>query len=211
MSNIAKTMAERIRNAAGGSSVLPAPTAPADGLGAVNERERYVLEVAGLFKAEYGVDLAEVTCLFVPRNDMVYAAAENSVPMDDFVTTLGTQMAFTPVTGKPAAAAQYIASENRMKIALAEFAHSEDGWIFSDGHAVTATDRGALVVAPFCDETVSSWQFTASVTPMEMDDFVALSASDKSAAPVERRVYGDIDDCISWVFKIEATPAGMRM
>lgn len=225
MSDIAKTMVERIRNAAGGSTVLlaptgkaarrlaeaTAPTAPSDGNGAIDERQKYILELAEQFKLRYGVNLSEVTALFVPRNDMVYAAAEEKIPMDEFITTVGSQMAFDPITGKEDDFAKYVSGENQVKLALAEYAYSVDDWTFSDGYAVTDNDGSAVVVAPAYDEAINAWQFSAYSAPCDKDAFVAMSRPQKASTPSEDCVYGDIDDCVQSMFSVKAAPAAMRM
>lgn len=223
MNDIAKNMAERIRNAAGGSTVLPqtgnvarvaevtAPKAPADGVGALDVRQEYILAAKQQFQRHYGVKLDSVMALFVPKNDMLYAAAEENVPLDEFVKTVGTQMAFESIAGKPAEITGYLAGENEVKLALAEFAYSDDDWTFRDGYAVTENDGGAVVVAPAYDETVNAWQFSAYNAPCDKDAFVAMSRAQKASVPSEDRVYGDIDDCVNTMFQVKAAPAAMRM
>jgi hypothetical protein len=224
MNDIAKTMAERIRNAAGGANILAptgkaasrladvtAPTAPTDGVGSIDARQEYILAAAQQFEAHYGVKLASVMALFVPKNDMLYAAAEENVPLDNFVRTVGTQMAFDATAGKAADFARYVAGENEIKLALAEFAYSDEDWTFRDGYAVTENDGGAVVIAPNYDEANNSWQFSAYNAPCDKDTFVAMSRAQKASVPSEDRVYGDIDDCIQSMFQVKAAPAAMRM
>jgi hypothetical protein len=223
MNDIAKNMAERIRNAAGGSTVLPltgnvarvaevtAPKAPADGVGAIDARQEYIVAAAQQFELHYGVKLDSVMALFVPKNDMLYAAAEENVPLDEFVRTVATQMAFDATVGKGAEFARYIAGENEVKLALAEFAYSDDDWTFRDGYAVTENDGGAVVVAPAYDEAINAWQFSAYNAPCDKDAFVAMSRAQKASVPSEDRVYGDIDDCVQSMFLVKAAPAAMRM
>lgn len=207
--DIAKTMAERIRNAA--ASGFPAPAAPSDKSGAINDRQAYVLTASEQFGRHYGVNLADVTALFVPRNDMIFTAAESGVPVEDFVKTLGSQFAFDSVVGKDRDFAGWVAGENAVKLALAEFASSDDEWTFTDGFAVSESDGGALVIGPAFDETISSWQFSAFTAACDKDTFVAMSRADKAATPSEERVYGDIDDCIGRVYATQAAPAAPRM
>jgi hypothetical protein len=223
MNDIAKTMADRIRNAAGGSTVMAptgnvarvaeviAPKAPSDDKGAIDARQEYILAAAQQFDRHYGVKLGSVMALFVPKNDMLYAAAEENVPLDEFVRTVGTQMAFDATVAKEAEFAKYVAGENEAKLALAEFAYSDEDWTFSDGYAVTENDGGAVVVAPAYDETIHAWQFSAYNAPCDKDAFVAMSRAQKSSAPSEDRVYGDIGDCIQSMFQVKAAPAAMRM
>ncbi|MCV9963734.1 hypothetical protein OIU34_17810 [Pararhizobium sp. BT-229] len=245
MSDIAKTMAERIRNAAGGSAVLPAPnkqaaqspdsqktvaehnTALFDDmftklfgipLSAIPEktatpdaRKQYADAAAIVFQQTYGVSLDSVTDLFVPKNDIVYANAEQGVPLEEFTRTLGSQMAFDSITGKEDDFARYVAGENQVKLALAEYAYSVDDWTFSDGYAVTDNDGSAVVVAPAYDEAINAWQFSAYSAPCDKDAFVAMSRAQKASTPSEDRVYGDIDDCVQSMFSVKAAPAAMRM
>ncbi|MDW9478797.1 hypothetical protein GOB57_08770 [Sinorhizobium meliloti] len=220
MSDIAKTMAERIRKAAGGSSVLPlAPTPAMQALGAATRmypeglagRDEYAKAAAAVFEQTYGVSLDSVTELFVPKNDIVYANAEQGVSLEEFTRTLGSQMAFDPITGKEPDFARFVAGENEAKLALAEFAFSVGDWTFSDGYAVTDNDGGAVVVAPAYDEAINAWQFSAYSAPCGKDAFVAMSRAQKASAPSEDRVYGDIDDCIRAIFTVKAAPAVMRM
>ncbi|MCS4089801.1 hypothetical protein [Rhizobium sp. BK176] len=224
MNDIAKTMAERIRNAAGGATVMAptgnaarrlaevtAPQAPADGLGSIDARQEYILNAAQQFERHYGVQLDTVMGLFVPKNDMLYAAAEENVPLDEFIKTVGTQMSFDPIVGKEPDYAKYVAGENRVKLALAEFAYSDEDWTLSDGYAVAENDDAAVVIAPFYDETIHSWQFSAYTAPCDKDTFVSMSRAQKASVPSEDREYGDIDDCVRSMFQVKAAPAAMRM
>jgi hypothetical protein len=234
MSDIAKTMADRIRNAANGSlamgpthgktvfAAVVAPVAPTgkaarqlsqivDSTGTPAGREQYAKSAAMVFEQTYGVTLDSVTDLFTPKNDIVYANAEQGVLLDEFTRTLGSQMSFNPVGGKDQDYAKYVAGENRLKLALAEYAYSVDGWTFTDGYAVTDNDGSAVVVAPAYDETINAWQFSAYSVACDMDSFVAMSAAQKASTPSEGRVFGDIDDCVQSMFSVKATPSTMRM
>ncbi|MBY3433200.1 hypothetical protein HFN89_03255 [Rhizobium laguerreae] len=237
MSDIAKTMVERIRNAAGiiaapgpekgktSFAAILSPLAPtgkaarhlaetvgsAEGKTAIEARQEYILAAAQQFERHYGVKLASVMALFVPKNDMLYAAAEENIPLDDFVRTIGTQMAFDQTAGKEAAVARFVAGENEVKLALAEFASSDDDWTFSDGYAVAENRNGAVVVAPAYDEAINAWQFSAYAAACDKDAFVAMSRAQKAATPSEDRVYGDIDDCVESMFQVKSAPAAMRM
>lgn len=244
MSDIAKTMADRIRNAAGGAGLLTtgpgpskisapagsrdylsaptgkaarqlasgmAPTAPADRSGSINDRQAYVLEAATQFQNQFGVSLSSVAALFVPRNDFVYAAAEENVALDDFVRTTGSQFAFESIVGKDSEYASWVAGENAVKLALAEYAYAVGDFTFTDGYAVTDHDGEALVIAPSFDETISSWQFAAYRVACDKDAFVAMSRAEKASTPSEARVYGDIDDCVAQSFRVEAAPSAPRM
>lgn len=233
MSDIANTMAERIRNAVGGSLVmgpghgktvfaaLP-PTAPTgkpalrlsqieDNTGTAAGREEYAKAAATVFEQTYGVSLNSVTDLFVPKNDIVYANAEEGVSLEEFTRTLGSQMAFDPIVGKEAELAKYFAGENEVKLALAEYTSAVADWTFTDGYAVTDNDGGVVVVSPAYDETNNAWQFSAYSAPCDKDAFVAMSRAQKASTPSEDRVYGDIDDCIKAMFTVKAAPAAMRM
>jgi hypothetical protein len=222
MSDIAKNMAERIRKAAaagpasfatghiavevnGGPSRWEAASQTAEGRAAYSEAAKTA------FESTYGVSLDSVTDLFVPKNDIVYASAEQGVSLDDFTKTLGSQMAFDVITGKEPEFAKYLAGENEVKLALAEFAYSTAEWTFTDGYAATDNDGGVVVVAPAYDETINAWQFSAYSAPCDKDGFVAMSRAQKAATPSEDRVYGDIDDCIKAMFTVKAAPAAMRM
>ncbi len=234
MSDIAKTMVERILNAAGGSlvmgpghgktvhSAVVAPIAPTgkaarhfaqivENTGTAAGREAYAKAAALVFEQTYGVSLKSVTDLFVPKNDIVYASAEEGVPLEEFTRTLGSQMAFDPIVGKEAEFAKYLAGENEVKLALAEFASSVADWTFRDGYAVTDNDGGVIVVSPAYDETINAWQFSAYSAPCDKDAFVAMSRAQKASTPSEDRVYGDIDDCVKAMFTVKAAPAAMRM
>lgn len=234
MSDIAKTMAERIRNAAGGSvamgpghgktvfAAVVAPIAPTgkaarhfsqivDNTGTPAGREEYAKAAAAVFEQTYGVSLSSVTDLFVPKNDIVYANAEEGVSLEEFTRTIGSQMAFDPILGKEAEFAKYLAGENEVKLALAEYASCVGDWTFTDGYAVTDTDSGIVVVSPAYDETTNAWQFSAYSAPCDKDAFVAMSRAQKASTPSEDRVYGDIDDCVKAMFTVKAAPAAMRM
>lgn len=238
MNDIAKSMAERIRNAAGESGVLIAegptrgktafaadmsgiaPTGkaarqlaatPTDLGGSVSGRQLYILEAAKAFEATYGVALASVTATFVTKNDILYAAAEENVPVADFVKTLGSQFAFGTTAGKNPAYVSDVANENNVKLALAEFAASDEDWTFSDGYAVSDVDDTTRVLGPHYDELTSSWQFSAFSAPCSKDALVKMSASQKADVPSEDRVYGDIDECVGQTYAVAAAPATMRM
>jgi hypothetical protein len=239
MSDIAKTMADRIRERAGGTSGFLAPTgkvarshdqvvaeqrsvptthsllrkpmSTTDGNGALVKREAYIVEVAEQFKQQYGVALNSVTALFVPRNDMVYAAAEQNMPKGDFIKTIGSQMAFETIVGKEPEFARYVTGENEVKLALAEYSYAVGDWTFTDGYAVTDLEGNTIVVAPAFNETTSAWQFSAFNAPCGKDAFVAMSRAEKAAMPTEERVYGDIDDCVKAMYVQELAPAARGM
>ncbi len=211
MSDIAKTMANRIVQMSGGSKVLPIRPDNVEPGDTVSARELFVLEAASQFEAQYGVQLQEVATLFVPRNDFIYTAAEAGVPVQEFVRTLGRQLSFDPVSNKDADLATWTTGENRAKFALFELAASDVEWTFSDGFAVGEQDGYALVVSPSFDETISAWQFSAFVAPCAKDEFLGLSKAEKFEVPAESRTYGDIDDCVGMVHDARVEPVAMRM
>lgn len=213
MSDIAKTLVERIRNAAASGIIAPGghPAAPADLSGSVDDRQIYVLKASEQFNRQYGVHLKDVMALFVPQNDMLYAAAESDIAIETFVKTLGTQFAFDSIEGKDAEYGAWVSGENGIKLALAEFASSEEDWTFTDGFAVSDHDGGAVVISPAYDETISAWQFSAFTAACDKDTFVAMNRADKASTPSEDRVFGDIDDCIGRVYSQVAAPAAPRM
>jgi hypothetical protein len=238
MSDIAKTMVERIRTAAGESGTLltegptrgktafaadmsgaaptgkaarSVPAAPEDRSGSINGRQLYIVEASKSFADTYGVQLATVTATFVTKNDILYAAAEQDVPVSDFVKTVGSQFSFVSITGKHPASVADIAMENNFKLALAEFAAADDDWTFSDGFVVSDDPDGAKIIGPHFDEPTSTWQFSSFTAPCSKDEFVKMSPSEKASTPAEDRVFGDIDECLQQSYVIGSAPAAMRM
>lgn len=218
MNDIAKNMAERIRNAAGGSRLFPATdentltarrrlSIAGD---TVEARSAYVEAAAAEFERTYGVSLDAVTDLFVPKNDMLYAAAEQGIPIDEFTNTLGSQLTFKSVADREIDLAGFVIGENHVKLALAEFAAASEDWTFTDGYAVSETDGSAFVIAPAFDETLSTWQFSAFSAPCSKDAFLGMTRTEKAAIPSADRIYGDISDCAR-MHSAEAAPAAMRM
>jgi len=210
MNDIAKNMADRIRGTLMPDGKAAASLAAVSG-SSVHGRAKFVADASRAFENAFGVGLDEVTDLFEPKNDIVYASAEEGVSPADFVTTLGTRFAFDSVDGKDGDYARYLRSGNEAKLALAQFAASSDDWTFSDGYAVAERDGGSFVMAPHYDEAVSSWQFASYGVPCSRDEFSAMDRAGKAAVPSEGIVYGDIDDCARIGMELQAAPAALRM
>lgn len=175
------------------------------------ERTAYPIQADAMFTALYGVSYDSVASLFVPKGDLARKNAEEGVPVLEFVTTLGSQFALTPVDGFDAEVARYTAGENRNKVSLQEFCFQQEGWTFSDGYAVKAADHGATVIAPNYDESHPGWQYAGYTVPCEKEAFLAMSAGEKAAVPAESRLYGDVGECASVVPALDAAPRARAM
>lgn len=207
MNALAGTMAERIRGAVAPNGV-PAPRQD------VSERldgAAYLAAAGDQLSAKYGVKIDDVLDLFVPKNDIVYSAADRGVPVGEFVSTLGSQHCLSEVAGLPADMAGFVRGENEAKIALAEFCIQDPSWTFRDGFAITERDGHALVMAPSVVEVTGGWEFSSYTLPMSRDAFLALDADEKRNVPGGERVYGDIGDIAYGTPELDAAPASMRM
>jgi hypothetical protein len=202
MNDIAKAMLDRIKDAAD-RGLMDSPAT----------RQSYLENAASAFKAAYGVDLDDVTNLMIPKNDIVWQAAEDGVSIDEFVASQGSRYSLVRLGKVDGEYDRYVSGENIARVALAEFASEDADWTFTDGHAVRADGGASVVISPSYNEARSGWQFTACSAACGVDQFIALPASAKASmtVPTEARVYGDIGECGSLGRELEAAGPAASM